>query len=298
MKVVVTGSRSFIGSALKRLCEVRGVGWAGVDVAGPPSREEQVVDIQSPQLAEVIPGDAQAIVHLAALSRDQDCRGQLERALAVNVGGTLNVLAAARARRIPQLIFASTEWVYGEVANGATQTEDQPIDVTRLSSEYAFSKLVAEQALRLAWQADGPAVTVLRFGIVYGPRPAHWSAVESLVHAVRTQGEVTVGCLGTARRFIHVEDVASGILAAVGRRGYEVFNLSGDGLVSLGDILEVSRQLLGWQPRVVERQPGKPSIRNPDNTKARRELGWQPQIGLTEGVRMFLSASARTAGVR
>jgi UDP-glucose 4-epimerase len=219
---------------------------------------------------------------LAAVSRDPDCRADPKEAFDINVNGTLNVAAAAQRRRASQFVFASSEWVYGDVDNDEAQVEERPIDVTSISSEYALSKVVAEQLLKLSF--SNTPVTVLRFGIVYGPRTSNWSAVEHLFDAVRTKEEVAVGALATARRFIHVGDIASGILASRGRAGFEIFNLSGDRPISLGEVIEASCQLLGRQVRIVEKAPDQPSIRNPDNAKARANLGWRPEIGLEAGL--------------
>lgn len=198
------------------------------------------------------------------------------------MSGTLNVAAAAQARGASQLIFASSEWVYGDVRNDEVQLEDRAIDVTAMKSEYALTKIVAEQLLKLTCTL--PAVTVLRFGIVYGPRPSNWSAVEALFNAVRTRDEVTVGAKATARRFIHVNDIAAGILASRGRHGFEVFNLSGDRPVTLGEIVDASAKLLGRVVRVGESNASQPSVRNPDNAMARAELGWAPRIDLETGL--------------
>jgi len=145
-----------------------------------------------------------------------------------------------------------------------------------------LSKIVGEQLLKLTNSFQ--AVTVLRFGIVYGPRPSNWSAVETLFNAVRTQDEIRIGAAATARRFIHVSDVVSGILASRGRQRFEIFNVSGNRPVTLGEIIEVSATLLDRRVRVVETNPALPSIRNPDNSKARTELGWTPIMDLRTGL--------------
>jgi UDP-glucose 4-epimerase len=252
-----------------------------VDSNAPDSDISKKADIRDPGIADLIPENS-IVVHLAAISRDPDCRADPEGAFDVNVNGTLNVAAAARKRGAAQVIFASSEWVYGDVRNDEVQLEDRAIDVTAMKSEYALSKIVAEQLLKLT--CSGTPVTVLRFGIVYGPRPTDWSAVEALFNSVRTKDEITVGAAATARRFIHVDDIASGILASRGRSRFEVFNLSGDRPVTLGEIVETSAKLLGRSVRVIESNPSQPSVRNPDNAKARATLGWAPKFGIEAGL--------------
>lgn len=289
MRLVITGSESFIGGELKRHCRERGMGWIGIDTVPSEDAGHVIMDIRAADIEGAIPWDVDAVIHLAAISRDQDCRSDPRLAVDVNVGGTLNLIRAARARRVRQFVFASSEWVYGETLNSETQREEASIDIGRINSEYALTKLIGERVLALAYQRGFCPVTVLRFGIVYGPRPGNGSAVESLFHAVRTQETVEVGSLRTARRFIHVTDIARGILAALGRSNYEIFNLSGDTLMTLQDIIEQSAQLLNRQPRVIERNPAAVSIRNPDNRKAREVLGWTPQVSLKEGLGTLLS---------
>ena len=97
------------------------------------------------------------------------------------------------------------------------------------------------------------SVTILRFGIVYGPREKNWSAVENLLEKVRRGENVQVGSLKTARRFIHVDDLCVGIMAALDQRGLQVFNLSGDRQISLGEVLKTSQKVLGKCVEVSEK---------------------------------------------
>ena len=291
MTVVVTGSQSFIGSELKRLCDARSIDLVGIDSASSDDPRCTQVDIRSPQVAEAIPRGSDALVHLAAISRDSDCRADPYLAFDVNVQGTLNLITAARERGVRQLIFASSEWVYGQVKNDEEQTEDQPIDVTRISSEYALTKIVGEQCLRQAFAHGLCPVTVLRFAIVYGPRRDNWSAVESLFNAVLTQDSLAVGSLATARRFVHVSDIAAGIVSALGKPGFEIINLSADRLITLRDVVEESCDVLDRRPEVRETDASAVSIRNPHNQKAREVLGWSPAVGLSEGLSTLMAYS-------
>ena len=290
MSIFLTGTESFIGHALLRACLAQGIPVVGVDSNAPDNDISKGADIRDASIADLIPEGA-TVVHLAAISRDPDCRSDPKNAFDINVNGTLNVAAAARKRSAAQFVFASSEWVYGDVRN------DEAIDATAMKSEYALSKIVGEQLLKLT--CNGAPVTVLRFGIVYGPRPANWSAVEALFNAVRTRDEVTVGAKATARRFIHVDDIASGILASRGRTGFEVFNLSGDRTVTLGEIVEHSARLLGRSVGVVESNGSQPSVRNPDNSKARAVLQWAPRIDIEAGLadlKRFFDATIRAGG--
>lgn len=284
MKIVIVGSASFVGKELEQHCRARGIEVVGVDAAPAAGSGHHKMDIRAPGIAELVPEGADAIVHLAAISRDQDCKKDTHLAFDVNVQGTLNVMRAAQARNAKQFIFASSEWVYG---NSGTQlvNEETPIDVTKTVSEYGLTKIVGERALAMAVSRGFCASTVLRFGIIYGPRPAPGCPLEGLYNDVRTKDAIELGCsLQSGRRFVHVSDLSDGILAAVGRQGFEIFNLTGNTMITFGDVIEKSAALLGRKPKVTVTKPDALNVRNPDNTKARKVLGWEPRIDLAAGL--------------
>lgn len=290
--IVVTGSESFIGSELKNTLASSDVELVGIDSIDAGRPGQHAIDIRDPNVADVIPEGADALIHLAAISRDRDCRENTGLAFDVNVNGTLNLMQAARAKGVKQFIFASSEWVYGGGGSpDAVQSEDDPIDITKMQSEYAMTKIVGEQLLRLAAERDFCPVTVLRFGIVYGPRPKPMSAVEGLLREVAELDVVPInGSASSARRFIYVEDIASGIAASIGQTGFEVFNLSGDTLVSLRDVYEAACELHGRKPELTESDPSAITLRNPDNSKAKSKLDWAPKIDIAAGLQKLLAA--------
>jgi len=287
MSLFVTGSEAFIGGNLIRVCQSKGIPITGIDAVAPTRPGFKQSDICDPAVADLIPEGA-TVVHLAAISRDPDCRADPIKAFKVNVEGTLNLAAAARKRGAKQFIFASSEWVYGDVRNDETQIESQAIDLTAMKSEYAISKLTAEQLLKLG-MTDLMPITVLRFGIVYGARDNNWSAVEALVNNVYRGNEIKVGSAKTARRFIHVDDIVAGILAAQGQQGFAIYNLSGDTLVSLGDVVKTAAKVLGKTADIQEGNPSNVSIRNPDNAKIKASLGWKQTINIEDGVKTLIA---------
>ena len=293
MHIFITGSESFIGGFLWNHLAAAGHQLSGIDAA-PPTREGGIqMDLRDPRLAEQIPAGA-TIIHLAAVSTDPLCKADPLGGFDINIAGTIQLAKAAALRGASQFIFASTEWVYGDVSNSAVQTEDQPIDLARIQGSYALSKLVGENVLRLSGL---PNVTVLRFGIVYGPRRKNWSAVESLLDKVLRGEAISIGSAQTSRRFIYVQDLCAGIEASLGRTGYDIFNLTGEHNVSLGEVIQTAGQLFGGPLSVVETSPNTPSIRNPPNDKAKALLGWTPKTSLEHGLKTvasFLSESKRS----
>lgn len=294
-KLFLTGCASFVGRELIRVCDQRGIDVSGIDLMAQERAGFHAADLRDAAIANLIPEGVDAVVHLGALSRDPDCRNNAARCFDVNVMGSLNVMAAAQARGAKQMIFASSEWVYDRFADDTEKTEDDAIDALALTSEYALSKLVAEANLRQKAQHGFCAATILRFGIIYGPRAANWSAFEAMVNAVATQDEVKVGSLRTARRFIHVTDIAEAMLAAVGRSGSETFNIQGPALLELGAIIDEAKRQTGRNPRVTETAPDAPNRRPVSSAKATAQLGWRARIGLAEGVASVLPSILKAA---
>jgi len=278
----ITGAESFVGKRLVKHCKDKKISYSGVDVVASEDPNISKIDICDVDLNELIPSDS-VVVHLAAISRDPDCAKNPSLANKINVEGTLDVLRSAKLRDCRQLIFASSEWVYGQVSNDSEQQESDEIQIQRLDSVYAITKAVGEHYLRLL--REDLAVTILRFGIIYGPRPSNWSAVESLFNSVKNNEEVVVGSLKAGRRFIHVDDICAGILAAVGQINFEIFNISSDSTVTLGQIIEESKKIHSTTPRVIESSPEKISLRNPSNLKAKQRLNWSPLVSLSDGLK-------------
>ena len=278
----ITGAESFVGKRLVKHCKDKKISYSGVDVVASEDSNISKIDICDVDLSEMIPFDS-VVIHLAAISRDPDCARNPSLANKVNVEGTLNVLRSAKVKDCRQLIFASSEWVYGQVSNDSEQQESDEIHIQRLDSIYAITKAVGEHYLRLL--REDLAVTILRFGIIYGSRPSNWSAVESLFDSVKNKEEVVVGSLKAGRRFIHVDDICAGILAAVGQTDFEIFNISSDSTVTLGQVIEESMRIHGTTPRVAESSPEKISLRNPSNLKAKQRLNWSPLVSLSDGLK-------------
>jgi len=286
MDVFVTGGESFVGRVLWEALEDAGHSVTGLDAVSSTRPACRRMDLRDPMLVDAIP-DGAVIIHLAAISTDPLCRVNPLEALDVNLTGTLRLAQAASVRHCRQFLFASTEWVYGDVPNEGVQLEDQPLDVTRIPSAYAFSKVAGERILAFSGL---PSVTILRFGIIYGPRERNWSAVESLIAKVRGGEPISVGSLATSRRFIHVRDLVAGIVAAIGLDGFEVLNLAGDVDITLGQVIETADAVLGRKSSIVETNPVARSVRTPSSAKARERIGWEPKITFLEGVRDVVAA--------
>ncbi|MBI2024343.1 NAD(P)-dependent oxidoreductase [Candidatus Giovannonibacteria bacterium] len=289
MRIFVTGSESFIGRELIRKCLLRGIEVSGCDLVSQKSQnyDFRSVDIRSRELRNIIPENIDALVHLAAIIT-RDCEANPTLCYDVNLSGTVNVADSARERNAKQIIFASTEWVYGQFKPGEIKNEDSLIDPTRLDTDYALSKILSEFTLRERHNITFIPTTILRFGIIYGPRTGPASAVDSLFAQVSAEDEIKVNSLMTGRHFIHVSDICEGIIKSFGLPGLNIINLEGDRMITLGEVIETSKKLLGKNPRVIETNPSNISERRVSNSRAKKILGWRPEIDLETGLKALI----------
>ena len=278
--VVITGSDGFVGHALRVKLQNMGLKTICID-SNPIIDGTLKGDITSSQISNLIPENS-IIVHLAAMSTDSMCKQDPISAININMIGTINLANIAVLKKCKQFIFASSEWVYGDTDKKIEKNENSAIDISRLTSIYAVTKAAMEPIIN---QILGTTNTViLRFGLVYGPREKSWSAVERLLVDVSEKEIIEVGSLENGRCFIYIDDLVEGIISSFRVKGNNLFNLSGDKLLTLGDVIKTSSALLSKNPRVKEIDPTKFVQRNLSNLKAKELLGWEPKIDLYTGL--------------
>jgi UDP-glucose 4-epimerase len=291
--VVITGVSGFVGKSLAERALNLGFRVIGLDNSKShnlnPTIEFHNIDVSKKNFAQFIPNEA-IVVHLASISTDTACKENPQLAIDVNYSGTLNAINSANIANANHFIFASSEWVYPEKTNPIDQVEIDNLGIENLNSFYAISKLVGESIVRT--QAKIP-FTCLRFGIVYGPRSKPGSSIESLALKIHNDEEITVGSKLTARRFIYINDLISGIIATINLGDRYIIdgplNLAGNSLVSLQDVLETTNLILKKNKEIVsENKP--PSIRNPVSSKAKVLLDWNPDTNLSVGIKNCLNA--------
>ncbi len=288
MNVFVTGANGFVGRELLLQLRENNISYVAVDLVQNAKLGVLVADVRLKEINSLIPERADAVIHLAALTRDSDCKNRASECFDANVMTTLNLINACEMRQVKQFIFASSEWVYGEWKDSVLVKDAlTPID-SMVLGEYAFSKFVSEVNLHQKYKHGFCPVTMLRFGIIYGPREKNWSAVESLFNAVRVKDEVRVGSLRTGRCFIHVKDIVSGILASFGLQGNHTLDLQGPQFVTLGDIIDISKRMTGRSPKVVETAVDNFNVRNISNQNTFSQIQWRPEYGIEKGLTSLL----------
>jgi UDP-glucuronate 4-epimerase len=178
--------------------------------------------------------------------------------------------------------------VYGN-ATPLPASEDSPAIVPE--SPYAASKRGAELVLAaMLRKTPNMRAPALRFFTVYGRMQRPEMAITSFLRNVLAGRAITVFGDGSMRRdFTHADDIVRGVLAATERapRGYRAYNLGSGAPITLRDLVAAMGRAVGTAP-IVEHGPvplGDVDATFADITRARTELGWQPQVLLEEGLR-------------
>lgn len=225
------------------------------------------------------------IIHLAARA---GVRASVENPAlfyATNVLGTLNLLEVARSQRIPKFVLASTSSIYG--ANPPYPTPE-----TASSSEplqpYAASKKAAEVLAHSYHFLHGLDITILRYFTVYGPAGRPDLAMFRFCQWIYENRPVRVNGTGEqSRGFTYLEDIARGTILALKPLGFEIINLGGHEVITINGLIEKLEDLIRKKAKV-EYGPLNPAdmMANwADVSKARRLLGWEPKVGLEDGIR-------------
>jgi len=309
MKVVVTGAAGFIGSHLAESLVADGHEVAGVDCFTdyyPRALKERNLErlresprfhlvearLQDLDLASLLDG-AEHVYHLAAQAGVRASWGR-EFALYAdhNVLATQRLLEAALAAGRPTVVYASSSSVYGD-APSLPLREDAPCQPV---SPYGVTKLAGEHLAVLYHRNHGLPTVSLRFFTVYGPRQRPDMAFHRFLKAARDGTEVTLfGDGRQTRDFTYIQNVIQANLAAcaAGREAAgESFNVAFGARVSLLELLEKMAALRG-EPVKPRFEPGrKGDVRDSlaDVGKARRLLGYRPEVSLDEGLRRTLEA--------
>jgi nucleoside-diphosphate-sugar epimerase len=303
---LVTGGAGFIGSHL--VGRLLADGWqvrvldnfsSGSDCnlrAFLPDVEVIEGDVRDGERCQAAARGADTVFHLAAIASVASSVADPLTSHQVNVGGTLNVLMAARDQGVRRLVFSSSASVYGNAVEVPTR-EDQPLDP---ESPYATGKRCGELYCRNFFQLYGLETVSLRYFNVFGPRQSavsgYAAVIPEFVRAV-VAGErpVVYGDGRQTRDFVFVENVvAANVRAALADKvAGEVFNIAGGSSISLLDLLGELGRLSGT-PCVPEFRPGRAGeVRHSraDVTRATTLLGYQPAVSFGAGLQLTLAAA-------
>jgi UDP-glucose 4-epimerase len=309
MKALVTGGAGFIGSNLTDALLARGDEVIVVDDLSTGRRENLEpglangatlveADIRDREALEELFGRErpEVIFHLAAQIDVRKSIADPAFDASINVGGTANVLEAARVAESRRVVFSSTGGaIYGEgEGQQLPLAEDAPLAP---EAPYGQSKFAGEGYLALYERLYGLSSVPLRLGNVYGPRqdPLGEAGVVAIFCGRLREGQqpTVFGDGKQTRDYIYVGDVVSAMLAAAEAETTGPINV-GTGIET--DVLELVSALgeLGgndnFEPEFAPPRTGEVARISIDPGRAERELGWRPEMGLSEGLRVTLDS--------
>ncbi|MDE5121525.1 MAG: GDP-mannose 4,6-dehydratase [Trichodesmium sp. St19_bin1] len=301
---IVTGVGGFIGSHLAETLLNQGDKVIGIDEFNDyynPTLKRQNIsqfqehpgfqlienDIQSLNWSELLV-DVDIVYHQAAqagvrASWGGGFRDYTER----NINATQIILEAAiNAPNLKRLVYASTSSVYGNAETFPTPETVCPQPV----SPYGITKLAAERLGKLYHQNFGVPCVYLRYFTVYGPRQRPDMAFHKFFKWILQDQPISIyGDGQQTRDFTFISDaVAANLLAAIVPLAVgEVFNIGGGSRVVLAEVINIMEGIVGRpiKKNFVEKARGDARHTSADVSKARKILGYQPQVSLTEGLR-------------
>ena len=308
MKVLITGAAGFIGSSLTDRLLGQGVEVTGLDSLDDfydaRVKRSNLEDASTHPHFRLVEGDfrdadtverlfsGESFDGVAHLGARAGVRPSLERTplyVDVNLDGTIQLLEACRRHEVRKFVFASSSSVYGSrVGEPFSETDrvDEPV------SPYAATKKAGELLCYTYHHLFGIDVTCLRFFTVYGPRQRPEMAIHRFTRAIDSGEAIDVYGDGSARRdFTYISDVVQGVTAALERcSGYRIYNLGAGNSVELREVIELIEKALGKEARIrfFEQAPGDVPYTFADVTRAREELGYEPEVNIAEGIRRFV----------
>ena len=303
-RVLVTGGGGFIGSNLVRALLERGDDVRVLDNFSTGNRanlddlDVQVVEgeLRSYERVHAAVRGVEVVFHLGALGSVPRSVQDPLTSSAVNVEGTLNVLLAARDEGIRRVVYSSSSSVYG-TRRELPVPESSPPDPI---SPYGVAKLAAERyCISFSRVYDSFETVVLRYFNVFGPRQSPFSqyaaVIPLFVTAIDEGRPITIhGDGGQSRDFTYVSNVvdATMLAAEAADANGRMFNVAAGSPGSVNDVADTIGRILG-KPVEKEFQPPRPGdIRDSwaDITAARETLGFEPTVGLEEGLRRTVKA--------
>jgi len=277
MNILVTGGSGFIGSHV-------------VDKLVEAGHQVRVFDLKRPYRDDVefSPGDIacqedvnksligmDVIYHIAAFSNIDLVKDHPLTTIEQNILGTAYLLEQCREQKVKRFIFASSVFVY----DGRGHL-------------YTTCKVASELLCQNYHTLYSLPYTILRYGTAYGPRSREADVISLFVQkALKGENIVIHGSGKQERHFTYVEDLAWGSVAALKPIAEnKTYAIASSQPVSIKRLAEIVKRLLNGEIAIEYKSAREDDYRGtvPDNDLARKELGWEPKVGIEQGIKRYI----------
>jgi nucleoside-diphosphate-sugar epimerase len=292
--ILITGSCGFVGSFLKKELTKRNY-VIGLDFLEDDYKNKNYeffkVNINNDLPTKLNKFKINTVIHLAAVSKDKLFRENIKNSYENNIISTLNLIKFVKIKNISNFIFASSEWVYGDHNKKKLLTENTYIDRSKVKSGYGISKLICEDLIINSFNYNLiKNYVILRFGIIYGPRPQPASVVEGLIKEILKDDKIIInGSAETSRKFIYINDLVDGITKAIKLKKPLILNLGHTNLVSIKQIIKIINNNFKFNKKYIVQNPSEPVIRNVSNNLAKKVLKWKPKYNIQKGIENIIN---------
>jgi dTDP-glucose 4,6-dehydratase len=295
---VVSGGAGFIGSHLCEALLARGIAVLALDnfITGSNDNLRTLVDRPDFEFRQAnvneevrVDGDVRYVLHFASPASPPQYDSNPIHTLKVGTLGTMNMLGLARAKGATFLL-ASTSEVYGDpLVHPQPETYWGNVNPIGPRGCYDEAKRCAEAFAMAYHRAHGVDTRIIRIFNTHGPRMQvlDGRAVPNfMAQALRGEPLTVYGDGSQTRSLCYVSDLVRGVLAALERADELPVNLGNPEEVTVLKLAETIVRLVGSDSKIVFRDlpVDDPKQRRPDITRARRLIGWEPEVGLEDGL--------------
>jgi dTDP-glucose 4,6-dehydratase len=312
MRVLVTGAAGFLGSHLVDRFLALGYQVLGMDnhITGNPANLAHVAThsafdfVRQDVTAFIeVEGALDGVLHFASPASPVDYLELPIQTLKVGALGTHKALGLALAKRA-RFLLASTSEVYGDpLVHPQPESYWGNVNPVGPRGVYDEAKRFAEAITMAYHRYHGLDTRIVRIFNTYGPRmrPNDGRVVSNfIVQALRGEPLTVYGDGSQTRSFCYVDDLVEGIVRLFEHGTAEPTNIGNPHEFTVRQLAERVLALTGSRSPIVERPlpVDDPQVRQPDITFARESLGWEPRVGLDDGLRRTIEYFRGVTGAR
>jgi nucleoside-diphosphate-sugar epimerase len=292
--VLLTGASGFLGRAILPRLAAAGHHAIGLDPrpAADPGFPHVVDDLGDPaRLSALLKTERIThVIHAGGVSGPMVLADAPERVMAINVGGSHNLLQAALASGVATLVYCSSVSAVGNFYEPHPIGEDFPL---KPISAYGCSKAAMDMVLRGLWRKVPLDLCSLRFTSIYGPGRETQSVIDDVVAAALAGRDAVVEPV-TDWPYVYVDDAADAAVAACFStvRRQLVYYVAYPQQVSLDDLAAAAAQVAGPVRLVIDESRARASRGSLDIAPATRDFGFAPKVDHRQGIRRMVAVRA------